>query len=293
MKEKIQNKHVQAVLHILTSSFFFALMTFFVRLSGDLPTMQKAFFRNVFAAGIAAVLLARSDEKFEIQKKSWPYLFARCAFGTAGLIANFWAVDHLALSDANMLNKLSPFFAMLISIFLLKEKPNKVEWGCLILVFVGAVFVIKPTAGIASLPALVGLFSGFAAGTAYAFVRKLGTMEERGPVIVFCFSMFSTIITLPFVIFQYEPMTMSQLLILIGAGISAAIAQLNITAAYSKAPAKEISVFDYSQVIFAALLGGIFLNDVADIYSFIGYTVIIGTAIIKWYYNVYVQKDYG
>ena len=46
----------QGILFIIGAGFFFALMTFFVRLSGDLPTMEKAFFRNAVAAVVAAFL---------------------------------------------------------------------------------------------------------------------------------------------------------------------------------------------------------------------------------------------
>lgn len=50
----------QGILFIIGAGFFFALMTFFVRLSGDLPTMEKAFFRNAVAAVVAAFLLIRA-----------------------------------------------------------------------------------------------------------------------------------------------------------------------------------------------------------------------------------------
>lgn len=62
-------------------------MTFFVRMSGDLPTMQKAFFRNAVAAVAAVILLAKSDEGFKIKKDSWKGLFLRSFFGTTGLYA--------------------------------------------------------------------------------------------------------------------------------------------------------------------------------------------------------------
>jgi drug/metabolite transporter (DMT)-like permease len=80
-------------------------------------------------------------------------------------------------------------------------------------------------------------------------------------------------------------MLLGQLGCLIMAGISAAIAQFNITAAYQLAPAKSISVFDYTQVIFAAILGFLFLSEIPDIFSFIGYAVIIFAAIFKWEYG--------
>ena len=64
------------------AGLFFALMTFFVRMAGSLPTMQKAFFRNAVAAVAALFLLARSEEGFKIKKSSWRDLFFRSFFGT-------------------------------------------------------------------------------------------------------------------------------------------------------------------------------------------------------------------
>ena len=265
-------------------------MTFFVRLSGDLPTMQKAFFRNAVAAVVAVILLLQTEEKFKIKKTSWPGIAARSICGTIGLICNFYAVDKLNIADANILNKLSPFFAIIASYFVLKEKANKFEWGTVVLAFVGALFVVKPSFHMDFLYAMVGVAGGLGAGIAYTFVRKLGKQGERGPVIVMCFSVFSCIVTLPFIIFDHKPMTIMQIVYLICAGMSAAGGQFSITAAYKQAPAKEISVFDYSQVIFAALLGFVFLDQIPDVYSVIGYVIIIGSALAKWAYNLEQDK---
>lgn len=274
----------QGILYIICAGFFFACMTFFVRLAGDLPTMQKAFFRNAVAVMIAVIMLARSEGGFQIKRSSWPGLFMRSFFGTVGLICNFYAVDHLNIADANILNKLSPFFAILMSYFILKEKANKVEWLCVVAAFTGALFVVKPSFSMEFVNAMVGVLGGFGAGIAYTFVRKLGKQGERGPVIVMVFSAFSCICTLPFFIFQYEPMSAKQWIILILAGCSAAGGQIFITKAYTKAPAKEISVFDYTQVIFAALLGFVFLGQIPDWMSVVGYVIIIGSAVFKWNY---------
>ena len=70
--------------------------------------------------------------------------------------------------------------------------------------------------------------------------------------------------TLPFLIFDFHPMEWWQLLCLLGAGLAATGGQFSITAAYSFAPAKEISVFDYTQIIFAAALGFIFFGELPD-----------------------------
>ena len=273
----------KGILFILLSAFFFCLMSVFVRLAGDVPTMQKAFFRNIVAAILAAVLLARSKSGFSFQKKNLPDLLLRSSIGTAGILCNFWAVDHLRIADANILNKLSPFFAILMSIFILKEKPNRIEWLSVLLAFIGAAFVAKPSAGIASFPALIAILGGFTAGTAYTYVRKLGLEGERGPVVVMFFSAFSTLVLLPNLLLHYHPMTMKQLIFLIFAGMSAAGGQLSITTAYQNAPARDISVFDYSQVVYAAIFGLILFGEIPDVWSIAGYVIIIGTAFAKWY----------
>lgn len=280
----------QGIICIIISGFFFANMTFFVRLAGDLPSMQKAFFRNFIAFLVSFFILMKGKKRILPKKKSLVPLLLRSTFGTIGLVCNFYAIDHMNISDANMLNKLSPFFAIIMSYFLLKEKANKVEWGAVIVAFVGALFIIKPSFSVEFLYALCGVMGGFGAGLAYVYVRKLGMMGEKGLIIVMCFSFFSCVFVLPFMIAQYKHMELWQLACLIGAGMFATGGQLSITAAYTKAPAKEISVFDYSQVVFAAILGFLFLNQKPDVFSVIGYVIIIGTAILKWMYSMNQDK---
>jgi len=264
----IKDKY-KGILFIIMAGFFFSLMTFFVRLSGDLPTMQKAFFRNAVAAVVAIAMLMRTEEKFKIKKSSWPGIAARSICGTTGLICNFYAIDKLNIADANILNKLSPFFAIIASYFVLKERANRVEWASVVLAFAGALFVVKPSFHMDFLYAMVGVAGGLGAGIAYTYVRKLGKQ-----------------VTLPFIILDHAPMTWQQIVCLLCAGLAAAGGQFSITAAYQKAPAREISVFDYSQVIFAAILGFVFLDQIPDMLSIIGYVIIIGSAVFKWWYTM-------
>ena len=72
---------------------------------------------------------------------------------------------------------------------------------------------------------------------------------------------------------------------LICAGLAAAGGQFTITAAYTHAPAREVSVYDYTQIIFAAALGFIFFSQIPDILSVIGYCIIAGVAIAMFIYN--------
>ena len=126
------------------------------------------------------------------EKKNIPDLLGRSFFGTVGLLFNFYAIGQLNLSDANMLNKLSPFFAILFSVFLLGEKPNLMQIGGVCVAFLGSVCIIKPSfQNPAMLPALAGMLGGMGAGIAYTFVRRLGMKGENSKRIIFWFSAFS------------------------------------------------------------------------------------------------------
>ena len=152
--------------------------------------------------------------------------------------------------------------------------------------FVGSLFIIKPGLRIDQIvPSLIGFAGAMAAGSAYTCVRGLSQRGERGPLIVFFFSAFSCLATLPYLMFSFAPMTGFQLGSLLLAGVAAACAQFSVTAAYSYAPAKEISVFDYSQVVFSALLGWIVFGQIPDTLSFVGYAVIIAVAVMLYQHN--------
>ena len=272
----------KGILYILSAAFFFALMNLFVKLGGDLPVWQKSFFRNLVAFAIALVILMKDHVKFRVGKGNRLFLFGRCMGGTLGILCNFYAMGQLNIADASMLNKLSPFFAMIFSIYILKEVPKKWEWAAILAAFAGALLVMKPSFHMESVPALLGALGGAGAGFAYTCVRRLGKGGVHGSVIVLAFSAFSCISVIPGVILTYAPMTAFQFVSLLLAGAAAAGGQFSITAAYTKAPAKEISVFDYTQVLFAALLSLCVLGQVPDLLSIAGYVIIIGTAVFKW-----------
>lgn len=276
----------KGILAILCAAFCFALMTAFVRLASDLPSVQKSFFRNLVALLFAAGVLLRTEERFRFHKENLAPLLLRAAFGTVGILGNFYAVDHLLLSDASMLNKLSPFFAILFSYLLLKEKMRPFQIMAVIGAFIGSLFIVKPSGqGLFSLGAAAGLLGGLGAGAAYTFVRVLGQRGERKPFIVFFFSAFSCLVTLPFLLIDFHPMQPIQLFYLLLAGLAAAGGQFSITTAYSLAPAKEISVYDYTQVIFAAILGFLLFGQVPDIYSLIGYGIIGTVSVVMFFYQ--------
>ena len=245
------NDRYKGIFYIILAVFGFAFMNLFVKLAGDLPAIEKSFFRNLVAIFFAFLAMKKGKITFSIPKGSEKYIF---------FFANFYAIGKLYIADASMLNKLSPFFAIIFSYFLLKEK-------------------IKPYQLICVIVAFIGLIGGMGAGLAYTNVRIASKHGVPGPLIVFCFSVFSCVCAIPFIIWNPQPLAWWQLGSLLMAGLSATLGQFSITAAYTYAPASELSVYDYTQIVFAALLGMIFLGEVPDMISILGYFIICGAGV--------------
>jgi len=268
-------------------------MSSFINLSGDVPVAQKVFFRNLVALFIATVTLLKNRESFRPHKGCIKYHIIRSGAGLLGVFGNFYATTKMAsTADAAILNKMSPFFTLIFSAIFLKEKVKPKQAVAIGIAFIGAMFVIKPTmSNVELLPSVCGFIGGVCAGGAYTCVRHMGNKGENGRFTVFFFSLFSCLVTAPYLIFNFHPMSKTQWIYLIMVGVCAAGGQFSITAAYTFAPSREISVYDYSNVIFTAISGYFFLGgQVPDLWSFVGYFIICMMAVWMFIYN---KREYN
>src|SRR5699024_2008639 len=129
------NDKIKGIALLLMSAFGFSVMAVFVKLSGDLPSIQKTFFRNLISAVIAFGFVIYNRERLFGKKENQGVLLLRSGFGTLGIIFYFYAIDHLILSDAEMLNKLSPFLTIVFAAWFLKEKMKSYQMITVILAF--------------------------------------------------------------------------------------------------------------------------------------------------------------
>lgn len=282
------NSRTKGILCILFSAFCFSGMSSFINLSGDVPTVQKVFFRNLVAFFIASVTLIKNKQPFKPHDGCLKFHLLRSSMGLLGMLGNFYATTKMAsTADAAILNKMSPFCTLIFSALFLKEKVKPKQAIAIATAFLGVLFVVKPTMdNVELVPSLAGFAGGVCAGAAYTCVRYMGTKGENGTFTVFFFSMFSVVCTAPYLIFNFHPMTARQWVYLILVGVCAAGGQFGITAAYTYAPSREISVYDYSNVIFTAVSGYFFLGgQIPDLWSFVGYFIICSMAIWMFAYN--------
>ena len=281
----------KGVLCIIASAFGFALMALFVRLCDDcggaVSSLQKSFFRNVIALAISVGVFWRERavaprdgracrSPARLAGKAWCALVLRSVLGTVGIFANFYALSHIPIAEGQTLNKTAPFFTVLFAWLFLGEKVSRRQAVTLVLAFVGVLFIAKPGfVGEEAFALAMGLLGGMCAGGAYACVRQLGLLKVNGAFIILFFSLFSCLASVPFMVHRFDPMTFGQVLTLLGAGAGAALGQFGITLAYKFAAPRQIAVFDYTNILFTAALGFAFFGQVPNLWSVVGFAIII------------------
>ena len=278
---------------IVASALGFALMAALVRLADDygepLSAFQKSFFRNLVAFAVAAAVYwysrprvaSPSPRTTTHEPRTTFLLIARAAFGTLGIFANFYALSHIPIATGQMLNKTAPFFTVAFAWAFLGERTLPRQAAALAVAFAGAVLVVKPGfAGAEAFPLAVGLLGGAAAGAAYACVRALRRRGADPAYIILYFSVFSCLAAVPFMLPGLRPMTFAQVAVLLGAGGAASVGQFGVTLAYGYAAPRDIAVYDYSSVLFAAAFGYFFFAQAPDIFSVLGFAVILAALVL-------------
>ena len=269
-----------------------------VRLTDDygsyIPCFEKSFFRNLVALIIAVVAFARSASRSRESRSNSGIvgcgsrfggvhltLLLRSVLGTIGIFANFYALSHIPIADGQTLNKTAPFWTLVFAWMFLGEKVSLRQFAAVAIAFVGAALVVKPGfAGADAFPLAMGLLGGICAGGAYAAVRALGRSGISPSLIVLVFSGFSCVVSVPLAMTDYVPLTWMQFLVLMGAGAGAAMGQFGITLAYRYAAPREIAVFDYTSILFAAAFGYLLFGQVSDGFSILGMLIIIAAAFL-------------
>ena len=280
----MQNK-TKSLVFILLSSLSFAFMSVVVKDLKDVPVMEKVFFRNLVSLIITLFVIRSFKSEIWGRAENRKFLILRSLFGLSGVLLYFYAISNMNLADSSMLNKISPFFVTLFAILYLKEKVYSQQIVALVFVFGAAMLIIKPRFDLSVLPSLSGFLSAISAGAAYTVVRFLGIRKEKPKTIIFYFSLISVIAILPFVVMDFHIPTVNEFFKLVLIGCFAAGGQFGLTYAYKYAKASEVSIFNYTNILFAGVLGYVFWREIPDTLSLIGSAIIIGISIYIFFFN--------
>ncbi len=243
-------------LWILVSGFFFALMGVFVKLGAEqFAIAELVFYRSLTTLVVACLMLRFSGLSWR-SGKPWMH-FKRGITGFVSLLLFFQAIALLPLSTAMTLNYTSPIFLTLLTVLFLRERPRPLLLAALALGFGGTVLLLRPTLRPEeTLGAALGLASGFAAALAYYNVRQLVRAREPETRVVLYFGLYATLgAGLWMLSTDRHAITVSNLWIVLGMGLTGTFGQLAVTRAYGKGRAIVTAALSYGTVVFSTILG--------------------------------------
>lgn len=266
----------RAVCLMLVSALSFSVMQVFVKLSSaQVGTFEQTFFRNLVSLFIAAWMVRREKRPVlaEIRRGGWA-IWGRSFFGFLGVVLFFYAAGRAKQADVAMLNRASPVFVTLLAGLFLKERITPVKIASTALCLVGAYIAMRPSFDSDPFPLLAALLAAVTAGMAYTMLAYCKD-KVSSSVIIFHFSAFSTLCAAVLMIPDFVVPSPKVLLMLVMIGIFAAVGQILLTYAYRLAPASEVSIYQYSGVVFTAVLSYVALHESLSGSSVVGGLVIL------------------
>lgn len=241
--------------------------------AAELPNTMVVFLRSGFGLLMLAPWLLRPGLRGLATRRPLAHLL-RAAVGLSAMYCFFYAISRLNLASAVLLNYSQPLFIPFIAWFWVKERPPGRLWPAVAIGFTGVALILKPDAGLVSLPGLVGLASGLLAATAMVAIRRMADTEPTTRI-VFYFTVFGTLISAMPAAATWQAPGPAAWLAMLAAGALATAGQLSLTRAYTLAPAAHVGSLIYAAVVFAAIFGWLFWHEVPDMLDVAGTLLVI------------------
>ncbi len=270
---------------MLLSALLFSAMQVIINLTGErVPLMEQVFFRNIISLTISFVIIKKHGLSMFGEKKYQPLLFMRSGFGFLGLISLFYAASRAAQADVTILSKLSPFLVTLFAYLFLKETIAKIQIPALIIAFCGAFLVANPAFHSNVFPLFLAFLCAIFSSITYTLLAYFKNKVDAVTVIMH-FSTFSSLVSLPFFIMDFSMPSITDFLLLLLMGVFGGFGQIALTYAYRMAPASEVSIYNYSGILFSMLLGYLILGERIPYNSLIGGTLVIFASLLTYRYS--------
>lgn len=280
-----------AIMLKLASVLTFTLMAALVKATADAaPVGQQVFFRSFFAIPVILIWLTMRRELGQGLRPINPikHVF-RGVIGTAAMGFMFGALAFLPLPEATALNYAAPLLVVVFAALFLGEDVRAFRMTAVLVGLLGVLIVLSPRfstnadtiSSVQMLGGILALAGAVCTAMAQIFIRQLAT-EERTAVIVFWFSVTSSVlalVTIPFGWIMPDALTLT---LLVCTGLLGGIAQILLTSAYRFAPASVVAPFEYASMLLALVIGYFVFGDLPTLTMLIGAAIVIaaGLAII-------------
>lgn len=269
------------VLLAFASFAFFAFSDASVKLiEGSLPPYESAFFGAVFALIVMPFLLKKDDKWSDIFRTSnRPLWLLRFIAYPIGVIGSVTAFTHLSMAEAFILVFLQPAYVTIASVYFLKEKVGLKRWTAVIIGFIGVLIVLRPGFRELSIGHLGAVFAGLGGAIFVICFRAAGNSEKK--ISLFGSGVLGALIICGVLMAPgFKIPSLLEWGYLAGYGLFAAVANLLLMYAANHAPATLVSTTQYSQMIWAIILGYLIFGDHVDLPTLIGIVLIIGSGLM-------------
>jgi len=277
------------IIMMIIASICFTLMAVAVHFLRELSLTEIIFFRNLPIMLIVPLMLKQRKISFWGNNKS--LLILRSLVSGFVMVAYFYSITAMNLTDAVTIKQLSPFFIILLASILLGEKISFKIAFIFILAFIGAVLVVKPGFRSDIYPAIIGLLGAVLTAGSHVGLRQL-RLTDHPLVIVNYFGYTIGLLSFGFLLWQgnFSIPNISSLFILILLGLVGLGGQIALTKAYQMAPTNLVSLYLYSQIIFSAFLGILFFKEIPDLFTIFGAILIIISGYLNYKINLKLKE---
>lgn len=275
-------------LKVLSIAVFVAMQSC-IKMAGQLPAGQIAFFRSFFAFLPLIVFLSWRGEMRTAFSTTRPgsHIF-RGTVGVSSMLLGFFALTRLPLPEAIALNYAQPLLLVIISAAFLGETIRIYRWSAVVIGLVGVFIISWPkltlfTSGeaMSNQEALgVGAALVAAALSAVALLQVRGLVQtEKSATVVIWFTLTATVASLLTLPFGWEPLTWQQAAFLIACGICGGIAQILMTESYRHASASTLAPFEYVSLLLGVVIGYLVFAEVPTSHMIVGGLIAIGAGL--------------
>lgn len=270
--------------YMAAGAFFFSVMSLLVKVAGRrLPSQEVVLVRAVITLGLSWWGVRRAGVHPWGNERG--RLVIRGVVGFMALSGFYYAVVHLPLADATVIQYTNPVWASLLAVPVLGERLRGRELASVLVSMAGVVIATRPTFlfghGHGALDPVaigIGLAAAVCSAGAYVTVRSLRGREDP-LVIVFYFALVSVICAVPTALPGAVWPTPTEWLVLLGVGVTTQLGQLFITRGLHLERAGRATATGYLQIVFAALWGALFFAELPDAGTVIGAMLIVGSTL--------------
>jgi len=239
-----------------------------------IPVFQVVFFVVLSSFVPFTLFLAISGEERSLRPKLPWLVTLRCVFTTGSLTSAFYAFGNLPMAEVYSLLFSAPILITLLAIPILGERVKLIRWLAILMGLVGVVVVLRPGQEPLSSGHLAGLFAALCIACTSVVTRKIGAREHSVTLILYPM-LANVIIAGIALLFDYQPMPAAALLACCGAGFLSVIAQTAIIRAYRMVEAQFVAPMQYSQMLWAVVLGTWWFNETIDDWVIAGSSIIV------------------